>query len=83
MKIIDGKKYYSELDVIKITSIQQDKHYSYLERKEKHDFIVKIGLIITAILLLVLLIIWFGGYYLFPPIKNVINSSNIESSFNN
>ena len=83
MKVIDGKKYYSELDVIKITSIQQDKHYSYLERKEKHDFIVKIGLIITAILLLVLLIIWFGGYYLLPPVKNVINSSNIECSFNN
>lgn len=83
MKIVEGKKYYSELDVIKITSMQQDKHYTYLEKKEKHDFIVKIGLVIVAILLLILLIIWFGGYYLFPPIKNVINSSNIESSFNN
>lgn len=82
MKVIDGKKYYSELDIIKITSMQQDRHYAYLIKKEKHDFIVKILLLIVSILLLILLIIWFGGYYLFPPIKNVITESNINSSFN-
>lgn len=77
-----NKRYLSEEDAMKIYKSTVDEFIEYQREKEKHDFKIKILGSIVLILLLVLLIIWFGGYYLFPPIKNYIDNSNINSSFN-
>lgn len=49
-----------------------DEFIEYQKNKEKHDFTVKVLGLIALILMLILLIIWFGGYYLFLPIKTIL-----------
>lgn len=57
--------YITQETAMEIYTKEVDSFLEYANRKEKHDFIIRLGVIL-------LVFFWLFGYYLFPPVRNSV-----------